>query len=248
MSQVSDETLLLFHYGELADDEMQQLRERLHDDAELAQRHADLSAMLAAVPEPQATRDDFYGRRVWQGVESRLEQESDNMPGTPWWRITGLAAGIGIVAIAAYQAGQVTSTMPTPTQAVVDSPDRDSGRARFVQASLRNHMNSASRLFLEIENAESYGVVDIEAERNWAMTLLVANRLYRYAAEQAGQKRVAQVLADMEPVLIELTNSDRVVTNAEFNALRQRLDNSNITFKAGATSRSLNEQQARGGI
>lgn len=248
MSQVSDDTLLLFHYGELAESEMDRLREWLATDAALAERYADLAAMLDSVPEPDAARDDFYGRRVWQAIEPRLDKTAGNATKHSWWRMTGLAAGIGLVAITAYQLGRNTAEIPTPEQAFVEAPERSDGRSRFVQASLRNHMNSASRLFLEIENAESYGVVDVEAERNWAMTLLVANRLYRLAAEQSGQARIAQVLADMEPMLIELANSDRVVSDAEFNALRQRLANSDITFKANATSRSLDERQPRGGI
>lgn len=241
MNTINDETLVLFHYGELDPLEMNALRTRMTKDDALAQRYAELAAMLDTVPEPEGERDEFYGRRVWTGIESRLpvvRREST----VSWWRIAGMAAALGIVAITAYQFGQ--STAPVTPVVVERGAVSDADRARVIKASLRSHMESASRLFMELENTESMGVVDVEAEKNWAATLLVANRLYRFAAEQAGQERIVRVLEDMEPMLIELANSEHTLTDEEFQALRRRLETNNLTFKASVTTRSLRPEGA----
>lgn len=252
MNHIGDEQLLLFHYAELDAATMEKVRQAMVDDAALAARYAELAAMLDAVPEPDIERDEFYGRRVWAAIEPQMEKTHTGGGGAggAWWRMAGLAAAFALVAVTAYHFGQVTAPLqPVMTGMPDNSSQADNGTARdgktrVINASLRQHIDSASRLFLEIENAEDMPVVDVEAEKNWAMTLLVANRLYRFAAEQAGQRRVAQVLTDMEPMLIELANSDSTMTDEEFRRLRQRLVNNNLVFKATATSRSLEDKLA----
>jgi hypothetical protein len=46
-----------------------------------------------------------------------------------------------------------------------------------------------------------------ESEREIAAALLSSNRLYRQAAERAGQRRIVVLLDQLEPVLLELANA-----------------------------------------
>jgi hypothetical protein len=72
-----------------------------------------------------------------------------------------------------------------------------------LQAALADHLESSQRLLLEVAN----GGGSLEEERASAASLLTANRLYRRAAERAGERRVAAVLTELEGLLAELSNT-----------------------------------------
>ena len=57
-------------------------------------------------------------------------------------------------------------------------------RDRVLQAALADHLDSSQRLLLEVAN----GATSLDEGRAGAETLLSANRLYRRAAEHAGQR------------------------------------------------------------
>ena len=51
------------------------------------------------------------------------------------------------------------------------------------------------------------GTVDITAEQAWARQLLDANRLYRQSLQDASSPALADLLGELEPILLELVNS-----------------------------------------
>lgn len=235
MQTVSDEKLLMLFYGELAEPEAAALRQRMAEDEALTKRFAELSGFLEELPDSAPEKDANYGRRVWARVEMRLDLQPAKSRG--WfrpWRLAGGALVLGMVAVTAFQLGRISEAVDPSTQYVAG----DGAEARVFNAGLQTHMESAARLFATVANTDAGISVDVESEKEWASVLLVANRLYRYAAEQNGQHRVAAVLRDMEPVLIQLANSDRNLTDAEFDALRQRIASQDLLFKARASSQT----------
>jgi len=249
MRPVNDETLILLYYGELGAADAAAVRALLAQDAELAARLAELTAELDAMPEPQTPeRDELYGRRVWARVDAALDAEGGDrqgwkLPAWPVLRFAGGALVVAMVAVAAFQLGRMTP--PEMPAQVVSAPvstnnvnANNNAQARLMEASLVRHFDSADRLLTEIANNQS-GDVDIESEKDWAKVLLVANRLYRFAAEQAGQQRIALLLADMEPVLIELANGKGQLTPDEYRILRQSISDRDLVFKVRSTNIGL---------
>lgn len=253
MQPVTEQTLILLYYGELDRHDADAVRSVLAQDPDLAERFAQLSAELATLPEPEApVRDDNYGRRVWARVDAVLD---DRPRGASWlklpflpgnaFRFAGGVLVLGMVALIAFQAGRMTP--PEPMQLVTTLPDNATPNtgysAQLLEASLVNHFDSADRLLTEISNNPTADI-DIESEKEWAKVLLVANRLYRFAAEQAGQRRIAQLLGDMEPVLVELANGAGQLTPDEYRVLRQSIAERNLVFKVRATNLALNRPES----
>lgn len=248
---MNEETLILFYYGELEAAEADAVRAALAEDDALAAQFTTLTAELANLPDlPVPERDDHYGRRVWARVDAEID-ERDNR-GFSWPRLSffpgafrwagGLLA-ISLVAVIAFQAGRMAPPEPMHNVIAAVPVDGNERQARLLQASLVDHLEGAERLLMEISNNDM-AEIDIESEKNWAKTLLVANRLYRFAAQQAGQHRIAILLTDMEPVLIELANGAGELTPDEYRVLRQSVEERDLLFKVRSTSLGLQPQSA----
>ena len=69
--------------------------------------------------------------------------------------------------------------------------------------------------------------------------LLSANRLHRRAAERAGQRRVAAVLAELEPLLTQLADAPE---SFDLRLARERIEHGDLLFKVRVTRNNLKEQ------
>jgi hypothetical protein len=76
---------------------------------------------------------------------------------------------------------------------------------------------------------------DLEIEQQWAATLLASNRLYRRAAERSGQRRIAALLADLEPLFLELTHAGDPGVAGSVDTARERLESRDLLFKVRVT-------------
>jgi hypothetical protein len=250
-----DDDLIALAFDELSETNADALRANMASDPALAARYAaivrDLE-QLAHTPAPEP--DDMYGRRVWARIEPELADRAQPDPaprtvssrGPYGWAV---AASLALVAVIAFQMGRMNRDDPAASDPqvaevgpAVATPDR-AGRSvtsqRVLAATVADHLQGTERLLLQIANQEPGGDVDIDAERQWASVLLMANRLYRYAAEQAGQERVAQVLSDIEPVLIQLANGEGADASDELRGLRHSIAERDLIFKARTTEVQL---------
>ena len=75
------------------------------------------------------------------------------------------------------------------------------------------------------------GGVDISGTQEWARDLVPTNRLIRLTANEAGERVVADVLDDLERVLVEIANSPSHLSGMEFQQIRQRVEAQGIVFK-----------------
>ena len=82
-----------------------------------------------------------------------------------------------------------------------------------------------------IELVNTNGAVDISTEQAWTEELVAANRLYRRAAEAAGERTMASVLEELERTLVEIANSPPKLTSTDLRELRQRIAEQGILFK-----------------
>lgn len=203
MANRPDDELILHFYGEHdAPDEMER---ELAADPELARRYERLRGELAALdrlkgPEP---RPGLEGR-IWERIAPELSRSPSRLAWrTGWLSWAAAAAAAAVIAFGGFLAGRTLRTEPTETtvaHGLKGLPPE--ARERVLHAALADHLESSQRLLLEVAN----GVPPFAAERSAAAELLSANRLYRRAAERAGDRRVAAVLSELELLLTDLAH------------------------------------------
>lgn len=219
----------MFHYGEHQAPE--EVARELAADAELARRYDALRRELLALdtlgeaPEPRPGLE----QRMWARLAPELAPRRQRL-----W-IPLLAAAAVVLVVAAFLAGR--AMRPAPDEGTVATGLQalpPEARERVLQAALVDHLEASQRLMLEVVNApETLG-----DERVWAERLLGANRLYRRAAERAGQHRVAALLLEMEPVLTELANSP---ASLDGRGAREQIRDRDLLFKVRITRNNLKE-------
>ena len=208
------------------------------------------------------SRGDDYGATVWDRIESRLG-ESRSIEGshfdssalqhrTPAFRRLApwlAAAAAVLLVVGAYWLGrhdaEMGGALPAPTTAQgpsSPSPGTEAIRERVVLAALGEHLDRTERTLVELVNSEPGRRVDISAEQAWARDLLEANRLYRRATG-GKSPALAQVLEDLEPVLLEIANSPGQLTSDEFEGMRDRIEARSLVFKVRVTGADIRARQ-----
>jgi hypothetical protein len=231
MKTYTDDDLVLLFYGEHED--AVAIREALAADPELRARFEALESVLAAVDLPVPERPEGYGAQVWARLRPRLERRSFwSGIFTPRlaWATAALLLVIGFVA------GRFWPQTPQ----TLSQPARD----RILAGEVAGHLESSERLLVEVANAGPGEELDLAAERAWAQDLLEANRLYRQSARHGGRKRLATLLDELEPFLLELAHATDESSPEEMQALRDRIDEQALLFKVRILGERL-EQSVR---
>lgn len=226
MTHPDDDDLVLYFYGEAEDPE--EIGRLLASSPELAARYETLTRVLAAVDAlPVPERPESYGARVWARLRPQLEAPARR---TWWpvrldlrWALTGAAAAL-LLAVGFY-AGRLS---PRP-----EAPD---GRERILLAAVAEHLERSERLLVEVSNT---GAGELEAERAWARDLLAANRLYRQSTGQGKNPRLAALLGELEPFLLELAHAPEETPAGEMDDLRRRIEDRALLFKVRVVSHRL---------
>ncbi len=228
-----DEELMLRHYGEHPTPE--EIERVLAADPELAARAARLAADLAHLdaidaPEP---RPGLEGR-IWARVAPELERSRRPSHFLPW-RLGALAATLLVAVVGAFLAGRASNDALRPPLEVELAALPIEARERILVSALENHLESSERLLVELANDAPPAIED---ERRFAEALLTSNRLYRRAAERSGQRRVARLLAELEPLLAELAHAPGE-GEAGVESARARLDARDLLFRVRVTRNNI---------
>ncbi len=248
MKHLSEEQLIAYQDGERSGRE-----EFAAHIAECAECRAELdriAGMLAAfqalpVPEP----GEEYGRRVWQQIAPRLEEKRSH-----WWdffleprRLTA-GALVAALVLVAFLAGRVTRH--TGIEKGITGPAAASDaqvRERVLMLAVGEHLGRSEMVLMEIANAGPEGArvkqVNISSQRRRAEDLLDENRLYRQTALQEGDTGLANVLDELERVLLDVAHSPQTVTPAQFKSIRQRIDNDGLLFKVRVLTKEIQQRE-----
>jgi hypothetical protein len=249
MKHITDDDLTLLYYGE---HENPDLAAEVARSPELSQRFEALSAELLRIDElmPPA-RDEDYGSDVWRQIESRLTPE-DAPAGSRWktWLSSmlqprfSLAGALSLVLVASLafmlgrQANQPHQLTPatTDTQAVAVTPGLDT--ERLLTSSVSGHLDQLNLALTQFANEPRTS--SAEAER--ATDMLVANRLYRKAAADQGKHQLAQFLAELEPLLIELAYEAHKASPHTLNRMQQEVRDT-LLFRIRVMNQQLKQPQ-----
>ena len=205
-----------------------------------------LRRVLALVEEmPIPERGDHYGEQVWNRLRWRL----DRRKGRTW--LSALAAA-AVLALAfflgrfvprdaqtpapALVATNTTARTTTQTAAVESGAPAAGSNQRILVFVVSDHLDSTGRMLMEVANADPKKSLDISAEQQRAGELVESNRLFRQTAAQRGDARIATLLADIEPILIELSHAGATLSRDELASMQKRIESKGLLFKVRVMS------------
>ena len=76
--------------------------------------------------------------------------------------------------------------------------------------------------------------------------MLDENRLYRQTALQEGDTGIANVLDELERVLLDVAHSPQTVTPSQIKSIRQRIDDDGLLFKVRVLTKQIQMRENTG--
>jgi hypothetical protein len=208
-------------------------------------RIAEMLAAYQALPVPDPGEE--YGRRVWQQIAPRLKEKRSH-----WWQVfveprrltaAGLVAALLLVA---FLAGRVSKRVDHGDAAL----SAEQVGQRVLLLAVGEHLGRSEMVLMEIANAQPEGAsvkqVNLSSQRRRAEELLDENRLYRQTALQEGDTGIANVLDELERVLLDVAHSSGNVTPAQFKSIRQRIDDDGLLFKVRVLTKEIERRENTG--
>ena len=247
MNHLTEEQFVLYYYGE--GDGSPAVRAHLDACETCRAEYASLQRVLNVVDSaPVPERDANYGAQVWNRLQPSLRW--DRPRGLSWWPLSwwpaprwAAAALVATLVVAAFLAGRYYPK----TQPGAQTANAGQVRERILLVAVGDHLERSQTVLLELVNARPGESLDVASERERAGDLVAENRLYRQTAARTGDTRVASVLDDLEPVLLEIAHGPDRLTPEEVENLRQRIEGDGILFKVrvvGSTVRHREEKAA----
>jgi hypothetical protein len=245
MPHLTDDDLVLHYYGELEGDAGGQAAAHLQECGACRQAFTKLQrvfALVDTVPEPAL--GDGFERIVWARLQPGLEHARHGW--ASWFvlspaRLAWLAAIVVLVG-AAFVAGRLSRPLTAPDSSAAAAGGKDL-RERVLLADLSEHLDRSQLMLVDLVSAESELDVDVPVERTRAEQLLSANRLYRQTAVDTGNLALAQVLDDLEQVLVDVATSPDRVSAADLAAVQHRIDDKGLLLKVRVLSSEVQKRQ-----
>ncbi len=241
MKHISDDDMILYHYGEV--EEATDIRRHLEACAECAAQWKKLQAVMAAV-EPTAVpeRGEEYGAQVWQQVRYRLPEKGESRGWRAWLapQRMALAGALAAVVLLAFFAGRMTKA-PEKGPEVANNPQ---AKERVLLVAVGNHLERSQMVLVELVNAEpGKNKLDITNEQEMARDLVTANRLYRQTAAKANEPAVNEVLSELERVLVEIANGPSEIDAKQLEVLRKQIQSQGILLKVRVIGDKVREKE-----
>src|SRR5688572_17503584 len=194
VKHLTEEQLVSHYYSDL-DNPLEAVKHLESCDAcrvRFAALDSDLSLMKAAsIPD----RPDDYGRHIWQRLQPRLDDKPVRSESRwlvfPHWK---LATAAVLFVVAGFVAGRFGPGRNAP----LPEPVSEAARSRILMATVADHLDQSQRALLELANESDVVATDSSADQARVGELVVANRLYRQSASQAGEASLASVLDELE--------------------------------------------------
>jgi len=245
MQHLNDEDLIAHHYRD-ADSS-----EHLRACADCRAQYETLCSVLAlvdAVPVPERDPEQIWNRlrwrlerrrrRTWQWMMSAAAVLAIVFVAGAWWRS-------GRLGQRAADSGQRVASNPATQQPsnLVTAQPRNPDSNKVLVYVVTDHLDAAERVLAEVANADPKKELDVGEETKRAEDLVDANRIYRQTAARRGDARIAALLSDIEPILVELSHSGAKLSPDELTSMQKRIDSKNLLFKMRVMSAQGEGQQ-----
>jgi hypothetical protein len=228
MSHPCEDDLILHFYGEADDSTLAQHIDscpRCREELRLL-RQALSEVDEIAPPE----RGEDYGARVWDRIAGELPRSS-RAPAYGY-----LLAAAAVVLLATFLAGRFSAHR--------DPDAADKGREireRILLVALGDHLEASQVLLLEVANRGDVAAAPLD--RGKAEELLRASRLYRQSALRLGDVATADVLEDLERLLLDVSHEPDTVEAQR--GIRTRMEDRDVLFKLRVLEASVRHRGER---
>jgi hypothetical protein len=102
-------------------------------------------------------------------------------------------------------------------------------------------METSQRLLIRVSNGENADV-DSETRGQIVENLIGFNRVYRRLAEQSNDRALADVLQQVESMLLEISHTSGPDMGSQWNSIRERLDRSDLIFKLKVSNQKVSQE------
>ena len=238
-NHLSEEQLILHYYGETPRGEAARLTEHLASCGECEAANTSLRRMLMLVDSaaPVEARPGFE-RDVWVRLEPKLEKNRRSWKMFFWAPQWALAGGVAALVLVAFMAGRISNSpgVVAPAQPAQASPER------VLHTAVGDHLDRTQMMLVELVNADTDQLDQLAGEQARASDLVAANRLIRQSAEQSGDAAIADILEDLERVLLEIANAPADVTSNELSDLKSRITTQDLLFRVRVTASEMRQR------
>jgi hypothetical protein len=249
MQHLTEEQLVAHYYH---DGDAVPAEEHLATCEECRAQLATLRSVLALIDQlPIPEKNAAYGEEVWTRLRWKLGSERRR---SVWATISAIAAALALAFIGGMLwhartqqlSPAAVSAKSTPSHAAaaqtVSNSSSAVSRDRLLLVVVSDHLDSSERMLLELSNADAKHPLDITSESRRAGELVASNRIYRQTAARRGETRIASLLSDLEPVLLELSHAGSTLSPDEITSLQKRIDSKGLLFKVRVVSAQVNGQ------
>jgi hypothetical protein len=244
---LTDDDLVLHYYGEMPGSMEQAATIHLASCPACRGEYTRLQRVLGAIDESTVTPvvSPSFERAVWARLEPNLLRQRSGWT----FRLLlspaplALAAAVVLLVIGAFLAGREFPASSAPPAGTAATNGADAIRERILLVDVGDHLDRSQMILVELVSGAETGEVDMSAERARAEQLVADNRMYRQAAEQAGDTAISDLLDEIERVLTELAASPDQVSAADLANVRRRVESRDLLFKVRVVASKLRELQ-----
>ena len=245
MTHLTDDDLVLHYYGELSGAEEAETSRHIASCAECHAKLRRLQRVLATVDERAIAMPelpDHFERTVWARLQPNLVRERRGW--LSWFVLSparlAWVAGIVILVAAAFVAGRMTPRSETTVAGTPVPAAGDGLRERILLVDLGDHLEQSQMMLVELVSAGGETVKD---ERRRAEQLVAANRLYRQTAMSTGDSAIADLLDELERILVDVAASPEQASARDLEDVRRRIESGSLLFKVRVVSSELRQRQ-----
>lgn len=227
MKHLNEEELIELYYNEATSAAHVHLRACRECSMQYTELQRDLDGVKAA---EFAARGAEYGRHVWQALSPQLlayQKKPARWRCWVQWRSVALAATCAVLLAIAFVGGRYWERYTKRTTAVINANLPATQRVLLVV--LTDHLDRTERLLVALNHAESSDKAENGQLQSQARELLASNRLYRAAANKAGDPAIAGALDRLDGVLAEVGN-DPNLTAEDLERIRKDMNTEGILF------------------
>jgi hypothetical protein len=243
-THLTEDQLVLHYYGELHGSDESQAVAHLSACATCHDSFRQLQRVLAVVDESALAGPELpvnFERTMWAKLEPNLKGHAR---GWSWLVLSpsrlAWAALVVVLVGAAFVAGRF---IPRPTEDAGAAVSAQTIREGILLIDLGDHLDRSQMVLVELASAEDQGTVDISEERTRAEQLVSANRLYRQAALSTGDTSLADVLDDLERVLVDVAAGPERMSSQDLDEVRRRIESRGLLFKVRVVSSDVRQRQ-----
>ncbi len=249
MKHLSDDQLLLYHYHD--GDDIEVAERHLTSCAECRSRLVDIEEVLKLVGAPSIPeRGPDYGSEVWNRIRAELPELT---PREHWWLAIPhwtWAGAVAVLLVGVFLLGRYSSQKQSPINESTNAGTTTASpaqqvRERVLLLAVGDHLDRTQMLLIELSHASEPGEIDISGQRQRAVELANANRLYRTTAQNVGDPSIVTLLDELERVLLQLGHQPSRLTARDLKRIQDSIQSQGILFKVRVVRANVRKESAQ---